>query len=188
MNIKHKLDGVIILDDGREIRYTTWPETASGPVEKQNCYYDGTVKVKTATMFLNELKQQFNSFIHDDCEFEMKTNNQGIVSTAIGAKIDCREIDVLRIDQLIDLMIADGATEDTTADYILYDNTIKKVKLKDIRKAKIEMIRELMNMLYYKHELYGLVNAAIKESDLFITSTTGGMETRKPAIVWTWNK
>ena len=188
MNIKHKLDGVIILDDGREIRYSSWPLVDGNPVEKQNCYYDGTVKVKTKTMLLDELKENFNSDIHNGCESEMKTNNQGIVSTAIGAKIDCREIDVLRIDQLIDLMIADGATEDTTADYILYDNTIKKVKLKDIRKAKIEMIRELMNMLYYKHELYGLVNAVIKESDLFITSTTGGMETRKPAIVWTWNK
>ena len=188
MNIKHKLDGVIILDDGRELRYSSWPLVDGNPVEKQNCYYDGTVKVKTKTMLLDELKQQFNSYIHDDCESEMKTNNQGLVSTAIGAKIDCREIDVLRIDQLIDLMIADGATEDTTADYIVYDNTIKKVKLKDIRKAKIEMIRELMNMLYYKHELYGIVNAAIKESDLYITTTTGGMETRKPAIVWTWNK
>jgi len=188
MNIKHKLDGVLILDDGREVRYSIWPLVDGNPVEKQNCYYDGTVKIKTKTMLLDELKENFNSDIHDDCESEMKTNNQGIVSTAIGAKIDCREIDILRVDQLIDLMVADGATEDTTADYILYDNAIKKVKLKDIRKAKIEMIRELMNMLYYKHELYGLVNAAIKESDLYITTTTGGMETRKPAIVWEWIK
>jgi hypothetical protein len=53
MDIKHKLDGVLILVDGTEVRYNVdeWPLNA----ERHMCYWDGElVQIKTPEMIDQE--------------------------------------------------------------------------------------------------------------------------------------
>lgn len=119
--------------------------------------FDETAKNWIADLSI--LKSVIKQKISSDCDNEMKINNVGIESTAIGTKIDCREIDVLRLDQLIALMESKGADDSTQVNYICYDNSIKSVTLADVKAAKIEITEEIMNMLYHKHALYAGIDA-----------------------------
>jgi len=113
-----------------------------------------------------EHKGRLKAQIYNDCKFEMETKNTGLNSSFVGAKIDCREIDILRIDQLINLTEDEGGTADTLLDYICYDNTTKKVKLSDVKKVKNELVKNIMSMLYYKHTLYAQIEQAMTKSEL----------------------
>jgi len=170
MNIRVRLDDLLILEDGSEVRYDPekWPTTeAEGPLDKTKCYWNGKVPLaKTHYMLIKELKDAKALELHLACEYEMTERNQGIESVNINAKIDCREIDVLRVDQLLDMLIADGATEDTELGYICYDNSIKKSKVKKVRAGKYELTKKLMEMLYHKHKLYDDVDSAQTEEDI----------------------
>lgn len=111
--------------------------------------------------------------IHGACESEMKTHNQGYVSPTIGTRIDCRENDVIRLDQLIALYESQGAEDTVSINYICHDNSIIPVTLADVKAAKLEITNELMNMLYRKHTVYAQIDVAQTEEAI-------------KAVDWVW--
>lgn len=189
--IKLKLDEVLILEDDTEVRYANWPSTSTGIVDKTKCYWDEdsqTIIAKTVEELFNELKEELKAQIHEDCEAEMKTTNQGFYSENIEATIDCREIDVLRIDQLIDLMEHNGAIDQTSVGYICYDNSVKQVTLSDVKLCRYELINKLMEMLYYKHDLYDQIDSTEYVEENEIPTSTGLVNPLSIRnIIWQWS-
>jgi hypothetical protein len=133
--------------------------------------------IPTVDNDLGMASQAQKKIIYDECDAEMETKNKGLQSTVINEKIDCRNIDVLRVDQLIDLMESMGATDSSPVDYILYDNTVKRITLLQTKQIKSELSQNLMNMLYHKHSLYAQIDNIVQ---------TQGTVAEIKAVIWQW--
>lgn len=102
---------------------------------------------------LEVYKQLKADEIYNACDYEMKERNVGIISSYINKRIDCREIDVLRNNQLM-LMIEEEEKTAEPLTYICYDNSFEPITYQILRKIHAELTRNIMSMLYLKHELY----------------------------------
>ena len=104
---------------------------------------------------------------------ERTTANKGITSTALGgAVIDCRESDVLNIQNLVTLLEAQGATDYF---YKLKDNTSVDCTVAQIKVVLTEMIAALLSMWTLKQTLTEQVKSA-----------TTAAEVR--AVTWAWSQ
>jgi hypothetical protein len=110
---------------------------------------------------LEALRVEVKDEINKSCDYEMQTRDQGIISKALhGAHLDCREIDILRISQLINMMNMQGAPDNYPINFICYGNVITQTDLAHTKLALIELTQTYMNMLYGKHSLYAQLAAA----------------------------
>jgi len=110
---------------------------------------------------LESLRAEVKDEINKSCDVEMQTRDQGIISKALhGSHLDCREIDIMRISQLINMMNMQGAPDTTPINFICYGNAITQTDLAHTKLALIELTQTYMNMLYRKHYLYAQLAAA----------------------------
>ena len=103
---------------------------------------------------------------------ERTTANKGIISAALGKAIDCRESDVLNIQNLVTLLEASGTT---TYFYKLKDNTDVDCTVAQIKVVLTEMIAALLSMWTLKQTLTEQVNAATTAEEI-------------QAIKWEWTQ
>lgn len=102
---------------------------------------------------------------------ERTTANKGVTSTALGgAVIDCRESDVLNIQNLITLLEAQGATAHF---YKIKDNSDINCSVSQIKTVLTELIAALLSMWQLKQALTEQVNAATTAEEI-------------QAIKWEW--
>ena len=112
--------------------------------------------------------------IYEACDFEMKERNQGIISQHINVKIDCREIDILRDQQLITMIQTLNRTNEPI-NYICYDNSTVQVTYDQLKLIHAELTSAIMSMLYHKHVLY---------AQLYVD--TCDTQEKIDAIKWNW--
>ena len=147
------------------------------PSNIDNLYYDATSnsiisadlenKIWNGTDWVDDiakLKSLKSIEIYNACEYEMQERNYGMYSTEVNSFIDCREIDVLRLATLIRLK--DIVNDTSNIDYICYDNSIVNITYVQFKQIYIELTTNIMNMLYYKHYLYGLLNNASTKNEI----------------------
>ena len=104
---------------------------------------------------------------------ERTTANKGITSSALGgAIIDCRESDVINIQNLITLLEAQGATEYY---YKLKDNTNVDCTVAQIKAVLTELIAALLSMWQLKQTLTEQIDAATTAEEI-------------QAIKWEWTQ
>ena len=102
---------------------------------------------------------------------ERTTTNKGITSAALGgAIIDCRESDVLDIQNLITLLEAQGATEYF---YKLKDNSNVECTVAQIKTVLTELIAALLSMWQLKQTLTDQINSATTAEEI-------------QAVKWEW--
>jgi len=142
------------------------PEIELYDTDEHATFFENGKFVRKNIFDLTTYKSKIKAQLYQKCKEEMETKNRGIDSAAIEAKIDCREIDILRVDQFVCLNEAKGATEQTLVSYILYDNKTKEVPLLKVKEAKNEMIETLLGMIYYKHSLYAKVESAETKAEI----------------------
>jgi len=136
------------------------------PTDEEATFFEDGKFIRKNIYKVDEHKSRLKSLIHKQCKEEMESKNVGIDSISIGAKIDCREFDVTRVDQVINLHEFKDATDETMVSYILHNNSQKQVKLSQMKGAKHEMVENLMSMLYYKHSLYAQIEQATTKEEL----------------------
>lgn len=148
--IVREVEATTPLEDGETAM--TYSEYANY-LETRKTEMDQFIQMTENAEDLCSYKQLKVDDIYNACDYEMKERNVGIISAYINKRIDCREIDVLRNNQLM-LMIEEDEKTAEPLTYICYDNSFEPITYPILRKIHAELTRHIMSMLYHKHELY----------------------------------
>lgn len=117
-------------------------------------YVDGQWRHK---MTLDELKAANLAEIKEEYLTERSVRNKGIDSLTLGVKIDCREVDVLNIQNIVYVY---GETGMAPSFYKTYDNSQVPATGEDFKAVLTELIAAQLAMWQHKNELSGQVAAA----------------------------
>ncbi len=143
-----------------------------------NAWYDPNTSSIYFKESLEEVKKAKIEEIFEACRYEMSTRNYGLYSPTLKNVIDCREIDVMRIGAVLQQMENLHAPDDTPLEYICYDNSIQQITLAQMKQIHVELTNELSKMLFYKHELYRIINSYVDDNQESIDAVKN--------IKWMW--